>query len=1000
MVSKKDFIKISDWLWEIPKGFRVDMRVPARIYLSEKMLEEAFRDRSIEQLINVSTLPGIQKYALAMPDMHEGYSSPIGGVAAIDTKEGIISPGMQGYDINCLSPKTCVLLEHGTYLPISKLEKTWKEKKVKFVNFENKELEESEMIHFLKRYNNPIIYRIITASGREIEVTADHPIYTQEGMKEGRFLNEGKKIAIFPFKGIMFEESSNEVILSKKDFEKTLKELGKTGKRSSIQQILKQVEKLNLLPLRYNSWQLPYLLKIMGFVFGDGYISIAKDGKGIVGFNGKREDLEKIREDIKKIGFNPSPIIARERNYKIKTQYQKEYQFKTREEYFRVNSFAFAALLIALGAPYGIKTEKEYKIPKWIFKAPLWQKRLFLASFFGAELSSPKTLNKYNFYAPQLNMSKAKELEKNAREFLEDIVKLLKEFGVETYPIKKVPGYAFKGKRGKTIGLRLQISEKIENLIRFFETVGYEYNRQKQKEACLAANYLRLKLRVTKMREKAREEIRALYKKKGDFKKLAPRILEKYGGKYVTYQFLYHSLFKEKSHDVIRKRGKPRIAFNFPSFEEYKKEYAFGENGLVWDEIEKIEKIPYRDFVFDFTIKDANHNFIANNFVVSNCGVRVLTSEWKESDLRPYLEKLANEIHKEVPSGLGRGRQLKFSIPELDRILEGGVPYLVEQGYGEKKDIENCEAGGRLPWADASAVSTHAKNRGRDQVGTLGSGNHFLEIQKVAEIFNEEVAKVFGLFKDQVVIMIHCGSRGLGHQLCSDYLREFIPLMFNKYKIKVPDREFACVPFNSPEGKRALSASGAAANYAWANRQMITYFVRKAWKTVLGDRGGKLTLLYDVAHNIIKIEKYNIDGKEKEVAVHRKGATRAFPPGHPEIPEKYRSVGQPAIIPGSMGTASYILVGTKEGEEAFYSTSHGAGRTMSRHAAIRSLSGREIINQLERKGIVVKCYSLKGIAEEAPQAYKNIDEVIEVVHNAGLSKKVAKLTPLAVIKGE
>jgi len=383
-----------------------------------------------------------------------------------------------------------------------------------------------------------------------------------------------------------------------------------------------------------------------------------------------------------------------------------------------------------------------------------------------------------------------------------------------------------------------------------------------------------------------------------------------------------------------------------------------------------------------------------------NCGVRVLLSEWQERDLKPYLEKLANEIYKEVPSGLGKGRKLKFSIEELNKILEGGVPYLVEKGYGEKEDIENCEGNGKLPWADFTAVSRRAKERGRDQVGTLGSGNHFLEIQKVAEIFNEEVAEKFGLFKEQVVIMIHCGSRGLGHQVCSDYLREFIPLMYNKYKIKVPDREFACVPFNSPEGKRAFAASGAAANYAWANRQMITHFVRKAWKSVLGKSSGNLALLYDVAHNIIKKEKYKINDKEIEVAVHRKGATRAFPPGHFEIPQKYREVGQPVIIPGSMGTASYILVGTKEGKEAFYSTCHGAGRRMSRRAAIRALSGNQIIRELEKKGIMVKCYSLRGVAEEAPQAYKDVDEVVQVVHKAGLSKKVAKLIPLAVIKGE
>jgi len=1000
MISKKDLKRISHFLWEIPNSFRADMRVPARFYLSEKMLESAFKDKSLEQLINVSTLPGIQKYALAMPDMHEGYASPIGGVAAIETKEGIISPGMQGYDINCLSPKTNILLEHGAYLPIFELGKSWKDKKVKFVNLSKKQIKECEMIYFLKRYNNPTIYRIVTFSGREIEVTSDHPIYTLEGMKEARFLREGEKIVIFPFEGVIYEEPTKEVILSQEKFEKNLKDLEKTERGSSFQQILKQIKVINILPLKYNSWQLPYLLKIMGFIFGDGYISITKNGDAIVGFNGKKEDLEKIREDIKKIGFNPSPILVRERNHKIKTQYQKEYEFNVKEASFRVTSFAFAALLIALGAPYGLKTHQNYRVPKWLFKCPLWQKRLFLASFFGAELLTPKTLNKYNLYAPQLNISKVKKLERSARLFLEDITKLLKEFGVETYPIKKVPGYQYKGKNGETIGLRLQIAEKAQNLLRFFETINYEYNQSKQREACLAAQYLKIKLKVTEMREKARKEIRALYKKKGDFKKLAPKVLEKYDKNYITPQFLYHSLFKEESHGKIKKRGNPRIAFNFPSFEEYKKQYAFGKEGLVWDEIEKIEKLPYQDFVFDFTIADSNHNFIANNFLVSNCGVRILTSELKEDELKPYLEKVANEIYKEVPSGLGKGRQLKFSIPELDKILEGGVPYLVEQGYGEKEDIENCEGQGRLPWADARAVSIQAKNRGRDQVGTLGSGNHFLEIQKVVEIFNEEVAKAFGLFKDQVVIMVHCGSRGLGHQVCSDYLREFIPLMLNKYKIKVPDREFACVPFNSPEGKRALSASGAAANYAWANRQMITHFVRKAWKNVLGKSGKKLRLLYDVAHNIIKVEKYKINGREVELAVHRKGATRAFPPGHPEIPEAYQKVGQPVLIPGSMGTASYVLVGTREGEEAFYTTCHGAGRAMSRHAAIRSFSGKEIVQSLEKRGIVVKCYSLKGIAEEAPYAYKNVDDVIEVVHNANLSKKVAKLIPLAVIKGE
>ncbi len=383
-----------------------------------------------------------------------------------------------------------------------------------------------------------------------------------------------------------------------------------------------------------------------------------------------------------------------------------------------------------------------------------------------------------------------------------------------------------------------------------------------------------------------------------------------------------------------------------------------------------------------------------------NCGMKLLKSEYTEKDIQPYLDKLATEIQKEVPSGLGKGRQIKLSIGEIDKILEAGVPYLVEKGYGEKEDIENCEGNGKLEWASASTVSSQAKNRGRDQVGTLGSGNHFLELQKVAEIFDEKVAETFGLFKDQIVIMIHCGSRGLGHQVCTDYLREFIPLMERKYKIQVPDREFACVPFNSPEGQRYFAAMASAANYAWANRQMIAHFIRKTWKSVLGEKASPLVALYDVAHNIIKKEKYIIDGKETEVVVHRKGATRAFPPGHPEIPEKHREVGQCVLIPGSMGTASYILVGTKEGEKAFFSTCHGAGRTMSRHEAMRRVSGEDVVKSLESKGIIVKCWSLRGIAEEAPLAYKDVDKVVEVVHNAGLSKKVAKLVPLAVIKGE
>ncbi len=369
-----------------------------------------------------------------------------------------------------------------------------------------------------------------------------------------------------------------------------------------------------------------------------------------------------------------------------------------------------------------------------------------------------------------------------------------------------------------------------------------------------------------------------------------------------------------------------------------------------------------------------------------NCGMKLLRSEYREEEVRPHLDKLATEIQGQVPSGLGRGREIKIDISSMDKILENGAQRLVEQGYGEKEDLENCESQGKLSLADSSMVSDRAKNRGRDQVGTLGSGNHFLEIQKVEEIFDVKTAESFGLFKDQVVVMIHTGSRGLGHQIATDYIKIMMRAM-PKYGIELPDEELAACPMDSPEGKKYFAAMSCGANYAWANRQMITHFVRLAWKNILGEKASPLVSLYDVAHNIAKIEKHIVGGQLKELVLHRKGATRAFP-------------GQPVLIPGSMGTASYVLAGTEQGKESWFSTCHGAGRTMSRRAASRAVSGEAVVKDLQSKGIIVKCWSAHGIAEEAPMAYKNIDNVVEVVALSGLSRKVAKVRPLAVIKGE
>lgn len=366
------------------------------------------------------------------------------------------------------------------------------------------------------------------------------------------------------------------------------------------------------------------------------------------------------------------------------------------------------------------------------------------------------------------------------------------------------------------------------------------------------------------------------------------------------------------------------------------------------------------------------------------CSVRLLRLNYSEKEIKLYLDKLTTEIQKEVPSGLGRGRQIKLSIEEINKILEGGVSYLVEKGYGEKEDIENCEERGKMEEADASVVSGLAKNRGRDQLGTLGSGNHFCELQKVEKIFDEKIAEVLGLFKDQIVIMVHCGSRGLGHQIATDYIRIMMQAI-PKYGIKLPDRELVCAPFNSPEGQKYFKAMCAGANYSWSNKHMITHYIRKVCKNILGKKV-KLQLVCDVAHNIAKIEEHKIDGKIIKLIVHRKGATRSFP-------------NQPVLIPGTMGTSSYVLVGTEKSKEAFYSVCHGAGRTMSRHAAKRKISGREVLQQLTKKGIIVKSSSLSDLAEEVPLAYKDVDEVIKVVCQAGLAKKIVQLKPLAVIKG-
>jgi tRNA-splicing ligase RtcB len=386
-----------------------------------------------------------------------------------------------------------------------------------------------------------------------------------------------------------------------------------------------------------------------------------------------------------------------------------------------------------------------------------------------------------------------------------------------------------------------------------------------------------------------------------------------------------------------------------------------------------------------------------------NCGVRLLTTNFSENDVRPKLQGLAGTIFSNVPSGLGsRRKDFRVSVHELDRIITEGVPRIVEQGYGRSGDVDHCEEKGHMELADPDKVSTTAKKRGLTQIGTLGSGNHFLEVQKVEKIYNPKVAGAFGIGKEgQVTVMIHCGSRGFGHQVCSDYLR-VAERAVHKYKIELPDRELACAPGTSSEGQDYFKAMSCAVNYAFTNRQMITHWVRQSFEEVFKTPAEEigLDLVYDVAHNIAKIEDHEIDNNRVKVWIHRKGATRAFPPGHQAIPQDYRETGQPVLIPGSMGTCSYVLVGTSKAMEvSFGSTAHGAGRTMSRSAAKRRFWGGDVKKDLESRGIVVRSASPVVLAEEADPAYKDVDEVAKVSDAVGIATRVARLVPLAVIKG-
>jgi|GEM_PF-16221 len=899
MVQAKQ-IRPGVWEFKYP-----GVKVPVRVYATEKLFSK-MEEGVFKQAANVAQLPGIQKASLVMPDGHYGYGFPIGGVAAFDLEEGIVSPGGVGYDINCLSGDTRILHEHGYALPLKEFEQTFENEYIKCMNF-TKEVKDTEIELFLKSKPKEGVYKIKTGGGRELIATGDHPLYTPQGMVPLREVSD--KIAIYPFLGVPYEKPGNDIIVSERD-------ILKLPLRKNKKQSIDELKKRELLPLRYSNEKLPYLLKIIGFVLGDGVIYFTKN-KGTVWFYGEPGDLEEIRRDMKRLGFNPSRVYSRTREHEISTEYD-DVQFTRTEYSFKTTSSSFAALLVAMGVPSGTKVIQDYWVPEWLFRCTRWQKRLFLASLFGAELSTPSTVTRhgYNFYAPILSMNKKKVSLKSGRKFLDQLCELLKEFGVKSSMIRERKEIINK-KGDKSYRLRLQISSKPRNLIKFWSTVGFEFNGKKRFLANVAVQYLQLKDNVIRERINADKQIKEM-KKKGVNSSI---IYEQFRSRYINKRFIERSLYEER-------KTPPRVPSNFPTFNRFLETIIqeLGTTGMVWDEIVSKETINYDNYVYDFTVGDEHHNFIANNFVVSNCGVRLLTTNLMEKDVRPKLRELVDRLFTSVPSGVGRKGKLRISESELDQVALTGARWAVERGLGYEEDLKHIEENGCIKGANPQNVSKRAKDRGRPQLGTLGAGNHFLEVQKVDKIYDNKIAEKFGILSEnQIVVMVHTGSRGFGHQIADEYIKVMLSAA-HRYGIELPDKELACAPLNSTEARKYFSAMYCGVNYAFCNREIITYWVRESFKDVFKE-DCELKLIYDVCHNIAKFEKHRIDGETKELCIHRKGATRAFPAGREEIPQTYREVGQPVIIPGDMGTASYVLIGTEKAMEETWGSTCFTGDT-------------------------------------------------------------------------
>jgi len=945
--------KVDDFRWRIPRSYKEGMRTDAIIFASEAMVPSLREDNAPEQAANVATLPGIVGPSLAMPDIHWGYGFPIGGVAALDAEEGVISPGGIGFDINCLCTGAKVSTDLGGWMRIEDFEKEFSTSiqandgftlgllggRTPIMSLENG-LVGKRPSAFMRKANDKRVLRITTRTGLEIRCTEDHPLLTSSGMRSAMFLRPGDQVGVSYFQGVEIDPGVDrkEVILA----------------------------------------------KIFGYMLGDG--ALYRTGKRLQACAyGTRADMEKMQADLRELGHR-SAIYERTRDHSIPTQYGLvEFTAKCCE--LHVHSRPFADLLLERGMPVGRKTESDHRVPEWIMKGPLAIKRAFLAGLFGAELTAPSAMSKTCFLMPVFAQNKNDDHIEAARAYLIDLMQLLEELGVETARISERKEH--RNRHGSTSRLRLLIRSNEDNVIRLYRTIGYEYSERKSRLAEVAVKYMLLKKEMHARRARAAERTKELKRKGLKLSEVQALLV----GDGVNPRFIERHYYENAGQ---------RIALDFVPFNELlEKELAqLDRTGCLYDEVASVQAVPYDGPVYDFTV-DGTHNFVADGMIVSNCGVRLVRTDLEVKDVKPGIKELIGTLFKNVPAGVGSRGVVDVAAAQIDDILLRGAEWAVDKGYGWPEDLETTEEGGRMKSADPSTVSSKAKQRGIPQVGSLGSGNHFLEVDFVDKVYDERTAEAFGLREGMVTVTVHCGSRGAGHQIATDYL-QVMERSVRQLNIQLPDRQLACAPIHSKEGEDYFKAMSCGANYAWANRQMILHWIRESFEEHFRTDAEKLGLrqVYDVAHNIAKVEDHQVDGRRRRVYVHRKGATRAFPHDHPEVPARYRAVGQPALIPGDMGSGSYVLVGEDRGmQDAFGSTCHGAGRVMSRSQALKSFTVQGIRHDLEEKGIYLKSATKDGILEEAPEAYKSIEDVVSVVVGAGLSRRVARLSPLGVMKG-